>query len=239
MVEITAQELLESIEDGFEKALGATDSILRDKTSMAGSGRLSAKFVYEVSTAIHQCLTQRSPRLRLKVIKVDDEGKKEPGEWLVDACITEEHCERMGDARVPHRFIDRIVLAMESESSTGRQAFNDDFAKLIHLEGKYKLYLNGLDQKTCRGMSKYIKGRCEYVESILKRVQPSGEIYLGFWPSPRKPRSSSFSVDSIWRELQCSEWRHLNMIHLWRFDRCTEKLVKVQSQRAGIRPEPP
>ena len=73
MPSITDWELLQSIQDGFDKALGATESILRVKTSMAGPGRLSAKFVYEVSKAIHKSLQDGSPnRLCLRVIKVDE-----------------------------------------------------------------------------------------------------------------------------------------------------------------------
>lgn len=110
---ITDQELLRSIQDGFDVALRATDSFLRAKGSMAGPGRLSAKFVYEVSTAIYRCLQRRSPGLRLRVIGEDSKGNRKSGEWLVDACVTEEHVDSEN-----LRFIDRVVFALESESDT-------------------------------------------------------------------------------------------------------------------------
>ena len=226
MIAISDQELLRNTQNGFNRALSATDTILRDENNMAGPGRLSAKFVYQVSKAICKSLERRLPdKLCLRVIKVNDQGIRKSGEWLVDACITEEHREA---GNLP--FIDRIVFAMESESNTGQRAFNDDFAKLVHLNAKYKLYLNGLSQTTHRGMCDYIKRRCEYVEAILNRIQPSGEFYLGFWPSPAKPKTSDRSLDSIWRGLLSGKWDHLNKIRLWHFDKRSRKLVRVRPE---------
>ncbi|MDE0064889.1 MAG: hypothetical protein OXP09_00315 [Gammaproteobacteria bacterium] len=225
MAEITEQELLQSIREGFDKAFSETDQILNGKASNRGSGRLSSRFVYQVSSAIYERLDRRSPGLCLRVIEVDEFGKRTSGEWLVDACITEEKCDSK-----KLRFIDRIVFAMESESDTAQRAFNKDFAKLVHLKAKYKLYLNGLDHKTPNGMRNYTRRRCKYAEAVLNRIRPSGEFYLGFWPSPRKPDKSPDSVDSIWKRLQCGEWRHLNGIRLWRFDTCARKLIEVRPE---------
>ena len=84
MAEITDTELLWSVRDGFGNAFGATDSILGAKNSMAGPGRLSAKFACEVVGAIHSRLLRRSPGLCLRVIRVDERGERHSGEWLVD-----------------------------------------------------------------------------------------------------------------------------------------------------------
>ncbi|MYH17030.1 MAG: hypothetical protein F4149_17840 [Gammaproteobacteria bacterium] len=226
MTTITDQELLRSIQDGFKRALKQTDRILRSEASLAGTGLLSAKFVYEVSNEVHESIEPRPPRGRcLRVIEVRDCGKKKSGEWLVDACITEERCH----AETPP-FIDRIVFAMESESNTGQRAFDHDFAKLVHLNADYKLYLNGLSQTTCQGMCNYITRRCEYVETILNRVRPLGEFYFGFWPSPAKPRNGSCQSVSIWKDLLCGKWGHLNKIRLWRFDKCSRKLIRIRPE---------
>lgn len=225
VAKITDQEMLQSVQEGFKTAFGATDSILDAKNSMRGSGKLSAKFVYEVSKAIHTCLQRGSRRRCLRVIKVDGVGEKKPGEWLVDACITEEHCESENLC-----FIDQIVFAMESETDSGKRAFNRDFAKLVHLNAEYKLYLDGLHHTTYQWMKKHIRSRCEYVEAILNRIRPEGDFYLGFWPSPEKPRNSPNPIDSIWRGLQCGEWPHLNEIRLWRFDKCAGKLIEVRPE---------
>ena len=225
MTDITDQELLRGIQDGFETAFRVTDSFLDGKDSAAGPGRLSSKFVYEVGRAVHACIARRSRGCRLRVIKVEDGGKREPGEWLVDACVT---MERAISGNCP--FIERIVFAMESESNTGKRAFNDDFAKLVHLEAKHKLYMNGLNHRTAGGMETYMEGRREYAEAVLDRFPPSGEFYLGFWPSPEKPRNSARRVDSIWRRLQSGEWPHLNGIRLWRFDRRAGRLVEVRPE---------
>lgn len=220
---ISDRELLESIQEGFDRAYRATGTVLDVKSGIGGSGRLSAKFVYEVASAVHRCLMPRSPGLCLRVIEVGELGERKSGEWLVDACITEEHRESESLS-----FIDRVVFAMESESDTGKRAFHDDFAKLVHLNAEYKLYLNGLSQTTCRGMRKYMNSRCEYVESVLNRIRPTGEFFLRFWPSPGKPRTSRSTVDSIWRGLQRGEWSHLNGVRLRRFDQGAGKLIEVR-----------
>lgn len=222
MTGITDRELLRSIEEGFDKALDATESILGVKNRMTGPGRLSAKFVWEVGSAVHRRLLRRSPALRLRAIEVDEFGEKKPGEWLVDACVTEDHGESANQ-----RFIDRIVFAMESESHPGQTAFNVDFAKLLHLNARCRLYLNGLKQTTPEGMWDYMRRRRGYVEAILNRTRPCGEVYVGFWPSPAKPRNSDDPVDSIWRRLQGGQWPHLNGIRLWRFDKDAGKLIEV------------
>ena len=130
-------------------------------------------FVYEVMKLVHD---KYFAEYCLKVITVDNSGERFPGEWLVDACITEKY----------DGFIDRIIFAMESESNTSKAAFNDDFAKLLHLNADFKLYLNGLNHKSEDGMNKYIESRVAYAKSILCRVSHTGKFFFGFWPSPGK-----------------------------------------------------
>lgn len=69
--------------------------------------------------------------------------------------------------------------------------------------------------------------RCEYAEGILNRIRSRGEFYLGFWPSPAKPRGDG-GVDSIWRGLRRGEWPHLNGIRLRRSDERAGRLVEVR-----------
>lgn len=196
MKEIFSQKIRDCVEQGFQKAKDQTSSILQHHPS-SGASRLSSKFVYEVMDSIHsKCLPEYEPH----VISVDDNGDKEPGEWLVDGCITEES----------DSFIERIVFAMESESHTSKAAFDEDFAKLVHLKSSFKLYLNGLDQTTEAGMQRYMEERLAYAASILRKTSHPANLWMGFWPSPAKANDHV----SAWEALP----EHLDAVHLWEFD---------------------
>lgn len=104
---VSGREMLDSVCRGFEKALCRTDAIV-EKHPKSAAARLSSKFVYEVASAVRCRLF---PDHCLKVIRVKDDGTKDSGEWLVDACVSEEN----------DGFTERIVFAMESESATGKK----------------------------------------------------------------------------------------------------------------------
>lgn len=196
MKQISSQDIRQCVEQGFQEAKDQTSSILRHHLS-SGASRLSSKFVYEVMESIHRrCPTE----YRLHVISVEDDGTKRSGEWLVDGCITEES----------DGFIARIVFAMESESDTSKAAFDEDFAKLVHLKSAFKLYLNGLDQTTEAGMHRYMKERLAYAARILRKTSHGANLWMGFWPSPAKFNGHV----SAWKALPA----HLDAIYLWEFD---------------------
>ena len=197
METVSSRMMLSSIQRGFKRAIATTDAIVAEHQRSAAA-HLSSKFVYEVARAI-----KRDHFLAhdLKVIPVDSEGNKRPGEWLVDACITEDTDE----------FIDRIVFAMESESDTAKKAFDEDFAKLVHLDAAVKLHLNGLNQRSKDGMEDYIEDRCNYAAKVITRTRPVGQWFLGFWPSPGKLAGTEST--SAWECLP----PHLAAIRLFEF----------------------
>lgn len=203
----SSRAMLKSVRRGFEAAISATNTIV-GKPQTSAASRLSSKFVYEVAHAITCDLF---PAHHLRVIKVDHKGNKIAGEWLVDACITE-------DARPsnPHgsgctNFVERIVFAMESESDPGTQSFSDDFAKLVHLNASVKLYLNGLNQTSSDGMDDYICRRLKYAQDQIRRTRSPGQWFIGFWPSPAK--HERYGDVSAW---QCPP-SHLRTIRLFEF----------------------
>ena len=199
--------LLKSIWKGYCTARGMVEKQgFSDEERDRGNRLLSAKFVWEVSKNIHEDIFNK--KYDLHVIKVRNNGEKESGEWLVDACITE------GKKR--KEFIRQIIFAMESESGTDIQAFNEDFAKLAHVKASHKLYLNGLDRKTPKKAEAYIEERLEYAKQCLNEEDPE-TFYFGFWPSPGKFKSGA-RESSIWKEIkQTQQYRHLNQIHLYKF----------------------
>ena len=115
------------------------------------------------------------PAYKLNMIRVDDEGKRYAGEWLLDITITKTINGHKKD----------IIVAVESESNTSKKAFDDDFAKLTHVKAENHIYLNGLNQITSRGMQNYINNRLSYAESLLNLNEYSS-FFIGFWASPKK-----------------------------------------------------
>ena len=190
--------MLDCILQGYERALSRTGAIVERHDTSAAS-RLSSKFVAEVATAIKSGIF---PDQHLHVIEVDDDGNKRPGEWLLDACVTDDTADK---------FKDRVIFAMESESHTSKRAFDEDFAKLVHVNAAVKLYLNGLNQQSSDGVDGYIEGRRKYAEEVIKRTHSPGQWFLGFWPSPGKLTGADNT--SAWQRLPA----HLRTVRLFEF----------------------
>ena len=210
--------MLECIHKGYCKALSMIQKpgFANDKSDAVKNRLLSKKFVVEVSRRIHKKIFEGNHELN--VIEVNDKGGTTPGEWLVDACITE------GKKRA--EFISKVIFAMESESGTDEPAFNEDFAKLVHVKASHKLYLNGLDRPTSEKTDDYIKDRLEYAKQFMNE-EDADTFYFGFWPSPGKIKSRA-RESSIWKEFE--QYPHLNKIHLYKF---TQKDFHLIGKRQG------
>ena len=224
MTEITGNTLLNCVMHGYKKALSVTDRIVEADSRRIHQGRrkrsaaaslLSSKFVYEVMSAVHGLFYVEQGHC-CRVIKVCDDGRKSPGEWFVDGCVTEDH-ENQED------FIKRILFAMESESNTSKKAFDEDFAKLVHLKAQHKLYMNGVNQTTLSGVEDYIKRRVSYAESVICRSCIEGKLFLGFWPSSAKIEVKSDGQEkrtylSAWQAIRSDKLTHLDAIRLWQYE---------------------
>ena len=160
----------------------------------------SAKFVSIFGELIFNKFFKSSDNV-LNMVKVDNSGYKQHGEWLLDITITQDS----------KGFKKNIILAVESESDSSEKAFNDDFAKLIHIKAINYIYLNGVNQKTPKGLENYISKRLLYAENILNFSNYSS-FYLGFWPSPKKISK----IDSIWLAFPNDIYSHLNKIFLYK-----------------------
>lgn len=142
---------------------------------------------------------------------MSDELVRISGEWLLDCCIV----------RTDHSFIHKIAFALESESNTSKKSFDEDFAKLMHVNSDTKLYLNGLNQITTSGINKYIENRLRYAESILGSGNYATEnFYFGFWPSPKQQKQG---LPSFWNLFEIHQ--HLDAIHLYKY--ANGKFIKV------------
>ena len=223
MSKLNDKLLLECIHKGYCTALSMVGKRrFDDEEKGRGNRLLSKKFVWEVSKNIQLGIFSNKDYY-LYVVEIDDEGnrikvdgenKKKPGGWLVDACITE------GKKR--KEFIRKIVFAMESESGIDKPAFNEDFAKLVHVKASHKLYLNGLNQPNPQKTEAYIEERREYAEQFMNE-EDADTFYFGFWPSPGK-----LDGESAWKQLK--KYEHLDEIRLYKFN---QKRFSLIGKRRG------
>jgi hypothetical protein len=159
------------------------------------------------------CQALNNPNANLNVIKVDSQGHKSAGEWLLDITITTNDCDG---------FKKDILWAVESETNCGWKAFCDDFAKLVHVNAHNYLYMNGLNHSTSFGMSKYVSERLIKASSILSKYSIEC-LFFGFWASPCKPKNGT--TYSIWDEISLNKFQHLQKIQLYKYQNGTFSLV--------------
>ena len=192
-----------------------SDSLLwaRGKPEISNSTR-SARFASEVCKHLDPLVkrTFQNPYPKLRHIRVDDAGKRHPGEWLLDGVWTEDARPRP-DQRMSKDSPVRIRCALECESSTGSNEYHIDLAKLLVISSEIKLFLAGLNQRTESGAENYVNTRVRQTERVLKQScngESSTDWYLAFWPSPLKVKGKS-----LWQHLDAGEYTYLSEIVLY------------------------
>lgn len=169
----------------------------------------SARFCSDVCLNLDGLLCDAG--LKLRHIGVDCEGNKSPGEWLLDGAWTEDVT---FDENMEKRIPARIRCAVECESSTSELDYFTDFCKLLSIKSDIKLFLGGLNQKTKRGVSRYIDNRVRQSNFLVARYDTTSHTnwYLAFWPSPL-----AVNGQSLWETIDKEELSHLQAIVLYRY----------------------
>ncbi len=197
------ENLLIKIQESFDSAVSWAEKRAIDDNQLK-----SAMFVSNIGDVLYRLKGDET--LWLNKIKVpensNEEGKwkKESGEWLLDITITK------NENDLKNGFKKEVVWAVESESDCSIKDFNDDFAKLFHINSINYLYLNGLNHKTKEGKDKYIENRLKEVEAITKNWNKT--FWFAFWASPCK-----YEIPSIWDKLD-GEFKHLRNVRLFKFE---------------------
>ncbi|MEI6333592.1 MAG: hypothetical protein WCS87_03465 [Methylococcaceae bacterium] len=195
--------LLLEIQKGFDSAVRWA----KDRPEVSNQLK-SSKFVHSIGEKLFTL--QPKDTVNLNVIKVNDQGIKESGEWLLDITITQNI----------DGFKNKIVWAVESESDVSKKAFHNDFAKLFHINSENYLYLNGLNHKTMKGKDKYIEKRLKEVDEIIKNCDKT--FWFAFWASPCQSNESP----SIWKELhEEGKFKHLKKVRLFKFEEGSYKEI--------------
>ena len=152
-----------------------------------------------------------------KTIKVDKEGVKTAGEWLLDAVWCKGS--KVWQAESKRIFPTFIRAALECESDTSERDFFIDFAKLTHIRSDIKIFLGGVNQKSRDNLLKYIEKRREQAGKFITECREnleSTEWFLAFWPSPGKLKNSQYN--SLWDELgkRSDDTSHLSSIYAYK-----------------------
>jgi hypothetical protein len=156
------------------------------------------------------------PDCSLKLITVDPNGNKEPGEWLLDIAITK--IINIEERNYSAKAVTNLVWAIESESNSALTAFASDFCKLAVVKSHKYLYLHGFNQGTENATRDFFLRRMDFAKKIL--IAGGGvpnSFYIAFWPSPAKPKFKT-NAQSIWdiiADYDDSQFDHLRKIYLF------------------------
>lgn len=183
----------------------------------------SAKFVTEIGEGIFKCYELQNPSYKLNFQKLNDEnGTKEPGEWIYDIAITEQQSIFDPEKTTAEVKINsRLIWAIESEYNTGLDFFAQDFGKLLCANSENYLYLNGLNQDTKKNQDNYILRRLKIVSGLINSNACLKEkpFYYGFWVSPEKKGDKS-----LWGKFSLAEL--LEMARIFRYISDAQEFIK-------------
>jgi hypothetical protein len=152
----------------------------------------------------------------LKVVKVDPDGQKHSGEWLLDIVIAKEI--QIKEKGFTVYTVTNLEWAIESESNSGLAAFASDFSKLAVIKSSNYLYLHGFNQATEKAALEFFKRRLDFANKILMAGGgvPS-QFFIAFYPSPEKPVFKS-DAQTIWDLIpdgNSPQFNQLRKIHLF------------------------
>ena len=192
-----------------------------NQQSKSSNSLRSARFVSDACEELKPLVEEARPHCSLKRrrIRVDGEGKRHGGEWLLDVTWTED---RKPDTRMQDPTPVRIRCALECESSTAGHEYFIDFAKLLVVRSDIKIFLGGLSQGTPEGAEDYVNTRVMQSQELLKSLQieeSSTDWHLAFWPSTRNVEGPKDGENrSLWNMLDKPKYEHLNKVRLfhWR-----------------------
>lgn len=203
----------QEVHAALSQALSASREWASGKLEISNSTR-SARFASDVCIHLNRLVGNAfsSPSLQPRYIRVDDAGKRHPGEWLLDGVWTENAQPKLAKRKGKNSPV-RIRCAIECESSTDGYEYHIDLAKLLVVSSDIKLFLAGLNQRTEDGVENYVNTRIYQTEQVLKQAR-SGDLstdwYLGFWPSPLKVEGKS-----LWEHLDAGDYTGNSSIVLY------------------------
>ena len=200
-------------------------------TSPKYNSNRSAKFVSEIAAGIDRALNKSSdvPAFLVNSQWVNDDGQRTSGEWLLDIAVTTLF--QLTEQSNQTDLSVAIEWAVECEYSTSLEQFAADFGKLICVRSKKQLYLNGINQTTPDGRTKYIERRLVTAAGALEPVADlMSNFYFGFWPSPEKPKPASRHRDesSLWEVEELSDL--LSSVQLYRYSAGERRFIPIQEK---------
>ena len=197
--------------------LDALSQALRVSRDWARGRRISnatrsARFCSDVCETLDGLLCGVvSTQLTRRYISVDDQGRRSPGEWLLDGTWTEDVTP---DVRMSKGVPAKVRCALECESRSSGISYFTDFSKLLSITSDIKLFLAGINQRTKQGACSYMNLRIKQSGALVDKYEPSftTDWYLAFWPSPL-----AVGGRSLWERIDDEAITHLSAVVLYRF----------------------
>lgn len=158
-------------------------------------------------------------------IIVNGDGERTAGEWLLDIAWTEGWISKTAVLKVHRPGL--LRCAVECESSTAGREFFKDFAKLVNIRSRTKIFLGGLNQITSSAAEAYRERRVDEAGEFVRELEgaeSSTDWYIGFWPSPAGTLDTS-----LWDRLD--EYPHLSRGYVYRYNYLEHKFVEYTPGR--------
>lgn len=194
-----------SLENILRSTIEAFDSAWEARKDAPSNQARSSYFVSELAKAfLAEDAFQGIEGVNKRVQIADKAGKKQPGEWLLDAAIVQEREVERRYRIKSATIVEKILLAVESEFSTNINAFCFDFSKLLHIKSENYLYIAGLDQIDGDARQGYRESQIEFSRELVRNVACTAPFFLVFVPTPGKGRRET----SLWDRLPKDELLH-------------------------------
>jgi hypothetical protein len=188
-----AMQVKELVLEAFDKAWHNKEKTLKNKAR-------SSYFVSELAMVF-----AREFNGKPLVQETDENGNKQPGEWLLDIAIVSHKVISTQYKGRTSKIVDKVLWAIESELSTELHEFCVDFSKLLHIKADRYLYIAGLNQSTRKPREDYIAAQQNLAMSLVTYHNIVEPFYLVFVPTPGKTRGNN----SIW------DTRDLDELKAW------------------------
>lgn len=99
------------------------------------------------------------------------------GEWMLDVAIV-----RKRELNKYAKYIYEVSLALESELNPNSKAFTEDFSKLLVVNARCKVYINGV--KRIKDASVYINNRMNEIRTIMRKESVADKFFICFVSHP-------------------------------------------------------
>jgi hypothetical protein len=139
---------------------------------------LSKAFVAYVGRFLKKCYNAEEYEVKFQDY-IDGRGVR--GEWLFDAVVVKNRI--IAEDKIEIKYPFQIDTVVESEMAAGIEALKADFPKLLVVNAKHKIYINGIEANDKK--DEYIAKRYNIIKAIIEKQEDHSDYTICFVDHPR------------------------------------------------------